>query len=173
MSLGSSYCPCTMLQWVIRFWVIGWTQFHIDEIHPILTWVMVDIFYSTNPSWTTFTKIIQKVIRIRVKNKQFTYCKKSYNCSSIARVLNEQQNPLSVGLSLKRSEQGCGLPYQKHSRNIPNSSLSHDCITYNIPNYEEKLSMYVKEKLFLLVWELLATHFDNHSGCSWYPQLIL
>ena len=74
----------------------------------------------------------------------------SYNCSSIASVLNEQQNPLSVGLSLKRSEQSYCLPYQKHSRNIPTPSSVTPlqvCITYNRPNHGENLSINVGEKL--------------------------
>ena len=47
MSLRSCYCPNTMLQWVISLWVIGRSQFHIDKIQPIFTWVMIEIFYST------------------------------------------------------------------------------------------------------------------------------
>ena len=61
MFWGSSYIPYTIFPWVIRIWEIGRSQFHIDKINPILTWIMVDIFYSTCPSWTTFTKMIKKI----------------------------------------------------------------------------------------------------------------
>ena len=54
MSVGSSYHPCTIFHGVIILWIIWWGQFHIDEVQPILTWIIVNIFNSTNPFWTTF-----------------------------------------------------------------------------------------------------------------------
>ena len=145
MSLWSSYIPGTMFKWVIRFWEIGRCQFHINEILPFLTWIIIFMFYSTFPFRTIFAKVDNNILILESKQIFLhTYCIKSYNCSSMAMVLNEQQKPSSVGRTWNRSEHRCFLPYQWHSRNIPNPSLSQDCITYNIPNYVEKLSMYVK-----------------------------
>ena len=63
MSLGSSDIPCTIFKWVIRFWIIRRSQFHIDKIHPVLTWIMIDIFYPTNPTWSFFAKMIIKRVK--------------------------------------------------------------------------------------------------------------
>ena len=51
---------------------------------------------------------------------------KTNNCSDIGNVLNEQQNPLSVGLSANNSVHLYLMPNQWHSKII----LSQVCITY-------------------------------------------
>ena len=58
MTLWSSDTPYAICQWIKSIWVIGWSYFHIYKIYPILTWVMIDIFYSTCPSRTTFAKVV-------------------------------------------------------------------------------------------------------------------
>ena len=71
----------------------------------------------------------------------------------MARVLNEQQNPLSVGLSLNKSEHSYSIPCQKHPRNIPTASSVtplHVGITYNIANLGENLPTNVRNKSFYL-----------------------
>ena len=114
--------------------------------------------------------MIRQIIMILKTNYLLIYSIKSYNCSSIARVLKEQQNPLSVGLSLNRSEHSYCLPYQLHSRNIPTPSSVTPlqvCITYNMPNNEKNLLINIEIIQFYLSQnnrQLLLIIIQNNLG---------